>query len=119
MSVLLWASEITANLPVPSGGDVHSTLASSTDLHAQILDDTAPKLPEGDIKAKLETFLSYFKGIAIVAGVFSIVAVGILMMTGMRSRSDLAKTAVTHMPWVIGGLFLAATAAQIVQWVIA
>ncbi|MCZ9635048.1 TrbC/VirB2 family protein [Rhodococcus sp. BH5] len=119
MSILLWASEITANVPAPSGGAMHSTLASSTELHAQLLGDTPPALPDGDMKAKLETFLGYFKGIAIVAGVFSIVAVGILMMTGMRSRSDLAKTAVTHMPWVIGGLFLAATAAQIVQWVIA
>ena len=74
-----------------------------------------PKLPDGKWKDGLDTGLGYVKGIGIVAAVASLVVLGILMSVGSRGRSDLAKNAITHFPYVFGGLLVISGAAQLVQ----
>jgi hypothetical protein len=58
--------------------------------------------------------ISWFKWIALVAGVLGLVACGIMMMVGRRNRSSMAADGAAGIPWAIGGLMVVSLAATIV-----
>jgi len=76
--------------------------------------DPGPRLPE-EVQEVVNEWIGYLKGAAVVAAVIGFVCSGIMMMVGMRSRSDLAKTAMTHLPWVAGGTGVVALSAVLVN----
>lgn len=93
----------------------HVNLAVTERFLAVDVPNPEPTLPDGKWKEGLDTGLGYVKGIGIVAAVASLVVLGILMAVGSRGRSDLAKNAITHFPYVFGGLLVISGAAQLVQ----
>ena len=73
----------------------------------------APKAPPG-LTGPINTLLAWWKWGALVAGVFGLIGCGAMMAIGRRNRSSLAADGATGIPWVLGGLSLAAVASAIV-----
>jgi hypothetical protein len=59
-------------------------------------------------------FLGWGKWILLIAGVLGMFICAGMMIIGRRNRSATAVDGAAGVPWVLGGLFLAAVAASIV-----
>lgn len=83
-------------------GEVHQ--------HISVLADGAnfPNPPAKDLPGKaqdgVDTFIGYLKTIIYAAAVIAFLWVMAGMILGMRGRSNFAKDAVQHLPWVFGGI---------------
>ncbi|MFI5845600.1 hypothetical protein ACIA8K_38440 [Catenuloplanes sp. NPDC051500] len=65
-----------------------------------------------------ETFLAWGKWVLVVAGVLGMFICGGMMILGRRNRSATAVDGAAGIPWVLGGLTLAAVGATIVGVVV-
>ncbi|QSB17453.1 hypothetical protein JQS43_19715 [Natronosporangium hydrolyticum] len=72
-----------------------------------------PEAPPG-MEAVANQFIGWGKWILVVAGVLGMFICGGMMIIGRRNRSATAVDGAAGVPWVLGGLFLAAVAASIV-----
>lgn len=72
-----------------------------------------PEAPPG-MQEVADQFLSWGKWIILVAGVLGMLICAGMMIIGRRNRSATAVDGAAGVPWVLGGLFLAAVAASIV-----
>jgi hypothetical protein len=73
----------------------------------------APQAPPG-MEAVANQFLGWGKWILVIAGVLGLFISAGMMIIGRRNRSATAVDGAAGVPWVLGGLFLAAVAASIV-----
>jgi hypothetical protein len=75
--------------------------------------DPAPQAPPG-MQEVADQFIGWGKWILVVAGVLGMFISAGMMIIGRRNRSATAVDGAAGVPWVLGGLFLAAVAASIV-----
>ncbi|MEU6038643.1 hypothetical protein ABZ801_24855 [Actinomadura sp. NPDC047616] len=75
--------------------------------------DPAPAAPPG-LDDKINTLLAWGKWGVLVCGVAGLFICAGQMAIGRKNRSTFAADGATGIPWVLGGLSLAATAAPIV-----
>jgi hypothetical protein len=73
----------------------------------------APVAPPG-MEEVANQFLGWGKWILVIAGVLGMFISAGMMIIGRRNRSATAVDGAAGVPWVLGGLFLAAVAASIV-----
>ena len=73
----------------------------------------APKAPPG-LSGPVNTVLAWGKWGVLVCGVGGLLICGGKMAIGHRNRATFAAEGATGVPWVLGGLSLAAVAAAIV-----
>ena len=73
----------------------------------------APQAPPG-MEAVANQFLGWGKWMLVIAGVLGMFISAGMMIIGRRNRSATAVDGAAGVPWVLGGLFLAAVAASIV-----
>jgi hypothetical protein len=71
-------------------------------------------LPPPGMEAVATQFLGWGKWILVIAGVLGLFISAGMMIIGRRNRSATAVDGAAGVPWVLGGLFLAAVAASIV-----
>jgi drug/metabolite transporter (DMT)-like permease len=77
----------------------------------------APVAPPG--AASLGTdIISWFKWVALIAGVAGLIACGIMMMIGRRNRSSMAADGASGIPWAVGGLMVVSLASVVVSAII-
>jgi hypothetical protein len=77
----------------------------------------APVAPPG--AAGLGTdVISWFKWVALIAGVAGLIACGIMMMIGRRNRSSMAADGASGIPWAVGGLMVVSLASVVVSAII-
>ncbi|MGQ0625609.1 MAG: hypothetical protein ACT4PP_13290 [Sporichthyaceae bacterium] len=81
------------------------------------LPNPAPKAPPGT-EVLAGEWIGYFKYVALIAGVFGLIACGVMMMLGRRHRSALASDGAAGIPWVLGGLAVVSLAAALVTSVL-
>ncbi len=74
----------------------------------------APVAPPGldKFSNQILGWLKWGCGLAAIAG---LLAVAIMMGVGVRGRSDTAKNALSHAPWVFGAAALAGSAAGLIN----
>ena len=72
-----------------------------------------PVAPPG-METVADQFIGWGKWILIVAGVLGMFICAGMMIIGRRNRSATAVDGAAGVPWVLGGLFLAAVSASIV-----
>ncbi|WP_278315017.1 hypothetical protein [Lolliginicoccus levis] len=89
-------------------------LAATTDLLAQV-PNPAPVQPPGSLPDFINTALGWTKWFGLIAGLGGLFAIAIMMMVGVRGRSDMAKSALGHAPWVFGGLAIIGGAAALID----
>ena len=77
--------------------------------------DPAPSAPPG-LEDKISTLVAWGKWAVLVCGVAGLLICGGQMAIGRKNRSSFAADGATGIPWVLGGLSLAATAASIVDF---
>lgn len=58
--------------------------------------------------------LGWLKYLLIAAAVGGLIAASIMMVIGLRGRSEVAKTALSHVPFVIGGVILSGAASTLI-----
>jgi hypothetical protein len=75
--------------------------------------DPAPQAPPG-LSRPVSTVLAWGKWGVLVCGVAGLLMCGAKMAIGHRSRSSFAAEGASGVPWVLGGLSLAAVASAIV-----
>ncbi|WP_210747771.1 hypothetical protein [Actinomadura latina] len=75
--------------------------------------DPPPDAPPG-LDQKMETLLAWGKWGVLICGVAGLFICAGQMAIGRKNRSTFAADGATGIPWVLGGLSLAATAAPIV-----
>jgi hypothetical protein len=80
---------------------------------APLAPNPAPQAPPG-MEAVANQFLGWGKWILVIAGVLGMFISAGMMIIGRRNRSATAVDGAAGVPWVLGGLFLAAVAASIV-----
>lgn len=73
----------------------------------------APKAPPG-LTRPVDTVLAWGKWGVLVAGVAGLLVCGAKMAIGHRNRASFAADGATGVPWVLGGLSLAAVSSAIV-----
>lgn len=73
----------------------------------------APAPPPG-LSATVSTLLAWWKWGALIAGLFGLIACGVMMAIGRRNRSSLAADGAAGIPWVLAGLTLVALSSGIV-----
>lgn len=83
-------------------------------VQAQAPDPGPAPLP-GKFGQFTDTALGWMKTILLIGAVGGLLAVGIMMVVGIRGRSDTAKNALGHAPWVFGGAALSGAAAAFVN----
>lgn len=105
MSALLdlWSQGPAMIDALPSPHHVASVLADG-----QFPDPPAKELP-GKAQEGINTFIGFGKTLLYVAAVGAGLFVCIGMIVGARGRSNYAKDAVMHFPWIFGGLIGAAS----------
>ena len=91
-----------------------STLLMAADLLAQVPDPPAKELP-GQLGQRLNDVLGYGKTIFFFLAVGGLFAVAAMLVVGLRGRSDTAKNALTHLPYVILGVVITGGAAGIIE----
>lgn len=79
--------------------------------------DGEPALPEG-VGEFFSQLIGWAKGSILALGVLGMIACGAMMIVGRRNRSATAVEGAAGIPWVLGGLFLASTAATLVSAVV-
>jgi hypothetical protein len=89
-----------------------SLLVSLPEIVAQA-PNPAPLAPPG-METVATQFLGWGKWILVIAGVLGLFISAGMMIIGRRNRSATAVDGAAGVPWVLGGLFLAAVAASIV-----
>lgn len=77
--------------------------------------DPAPAAPPG-LEEKISTLVAWGKWAVLVCGVAGLLICGGQMAIGRKNRSSFAADGATGIPWVLGGLSLAATASSIVDF---
>ncbi|GII56101.1 hypothetical protein Pth03_44900 [Planotetraspora thailandica] len=82
-------------------------------LAAVAVPNPAPIAPPG-LDKPITTILGWGKWGVIVAGVAGLLICGAQMAIGRKNRSSFAADGASGIPWVLGGLSLAATASGIV-----
>ncbi|WP_432871803.1 hypothetical protein [Microbispora rosea] len=82
-------------------------------LQAGPVPNPAPVAPPG-LERPITTILGWGKWGVIVAGVAGLLICGAQMAIGRKNRSSFAADGASGIPWVLGGLSLAATASGIV-----
>jgi hypothetical protein len=75
--------------------------------------DPAPLAPPG-LSRPVDTVLAWGKWGVLVCGVAGLLVCGAKMAIGHRNRSTFAAEGASGIPWVLGGLSLAAVASAIV-----
>lgn len=83
-------------------GDVHQHVSVLAD-EANFPNPPAKKLP-GKAQDGIDTFIGYLKTALYAAASAAFLFVMFGMILGMRGRSNFAKDAVQHLPWLFGGL---------------
>jgi hypothetical protein len=73
----------------------------------------APQAPPG-LTAPVTTIIAWFKWGVLVAGVAGLLICALQMAIGRRNRHTFAADGAAGIPWVLGGLSLAAVASAIV-----
>jgi hypothetical protein len=82
-------------------------------IQAAPIPNPKPAPPPG-LQGPINTILSWGKWGVIVAGVAGLLICGAQMAIGRKNRSAFAADGASGIPWVLGGLSLAATASGIV-----
>jgi len=77
--------------------------------------DPAPAAPPG-LEEQISTLVAWGKWGVLVCGVAGLLICGGQMAIGRKNRSSFAADGATGIPWVLGGLSLAATASSIVDF---
>ena len=75
----------------------------------------APSAPPG-LEEQVSTLIAWGKWGVLVCGVAGLLICGGQMAIGRKNRSSFTADGATGIPWVLGGLSLAATAASIVDF---
>lgn len=73
----------------------------------------APIAPPG-LEPVANMFVGWGKWVLVVAGVLGMFICAGMMIIGRRNRSATAVDGAAGIPWVLGGLFLAAVAASVI-----
>ncbi len=74
----------------------------------------APVAPPG-LEKFSNQILGWLKWACGLAAIGGLLAVAIMMVIGVRGRSDTAKNALSHAPWVFGAAALAGSAAALIN----
>ena len=91
-----------------------STLLMASDWLAQVPNPPAKPLP-GTLGTRLDDVLGYGKTIFFFLAVGGLLAVAAMLVVGLRGRSDTAKNALTHLPYVLLGVVITGGAAGIIE----
>jgi hypothetical protein len=75
--------------------------------------DPAPQAPPG-LSGPVDTVLAWGKWGVLICGVAGLLVCGAKMAIGHKNRSTFAAEGASGVPWVLGGLSLAAVASAIV-----
>lgn len=73
----------------------------------------APAAPP-ELEPVASMFLGWGKWVLVVAGILGLFICAGMMIIGRRNRSATAVDGAAGIPWVLGGLFLAAVAAAVI-----
>ncbi|MGV9679137.1 hypothetical protein ACWDSJ_27980 [Nocardia sp. NPDC003482] len=93
-----------------------STLLMASDWLAQVQVPNPPAKPlPGTIGDRLNDVLGYGKTVLFFLAVAGMFAVAGMLIIGLRGRSDTAKNALTHLPYVICGVMLTGGSAGLIQ----
>jgi hypothetical protein len=76
--------------------------------------DPPPAAPDPAVSRSVNTILGWVKWGALIAGSLGLTMCAVKMMVGHRNRSTFAADGAAGIPWVLGGLSLAAAGAGIV-----
>lgn len=79
--------------------------------------DGEPALPDG-VGEFFSQLIGWAKGSVLALGVLGMIACGAMMIVGRRNRSATAVEGAAGIPWVLGGIFIASTAATLVGAVV-
>jgi hypothetical protein len=74
-----------------------------------------PKPLPGQLGDRLNDVISWAKTIALALAVLGTLAVAAMLFIGLRGRSDTAKNALGHLPFVVLGVVLTGGAAALIQ----
>jgi hypothetical protein len=101
---------------------LHTTVTSSvatflTPMAQARVPDGDPALPAG-VDAFFSQLIGWSKGTVLALGVIGMIVCGGMMVIGRRNRSSTAVDGAAGIPWILGGLFLASSAAAIVGAVV-
>lgn len=88
-----------------------------TSVLATQIPDGEPALPAG-VGDFFSQLIGWAKGAVLALGVLGMIACGAMMIVGRRNRSSIAVEGAAGIPWVLGGIFLASTAATLVGAVV-
>ncbi|MFG2006159.1 hypothetical protein ACGFNU_44120 [Spirillospora sp. NPDC048911] len=98
----------------PDGRRIHVLETSPPSTRPGIkIPDPPPKAPPG-LDQKMELLLSWGKYAVLICGLAGLFICSAQMAIGRKNRSTFAADGATGVPWVLGGLSLAVTAASIV-----
>lgn len=103
MSIVLEAwNQLTVLSPSGSGagGGQHHLILADSQLFPNPDPEPLPDKAQNGVNKFIGMIKTALYAVAVVAGLF--VCIG--MTAGMRGRSNFAKDAITHMPWVFGGV---------------
>lgn len=84
------------------------------DLFAAVVPNPPPAPPPG-MSGPVNTILGWGKWGVLIAGVAGLLICAGKMLIGHRNRASMAADGASGLPWVLGGLSLAATTAPIVS----
>lgn len=80
----------------------------------EVPDPPAKDLP-GNLGTKMSDLIGYAKTICLILAVLGGLASAGMMVIGIRGRSNVAKDAISHLPYVVGGSFLVGGIAGLIQ----
>ncbi|MGW5317798.1 hypothetical protein ACWEVD_01095 [Nocardia thailandica] len=90
-------------------------LTTVHDLLAQTVPDPPAKPLPGKLGDRTNDVIGYVKTVCTIAAVLGSLAVAAMLAVGMRGRSDTAKNALTHLPFVFLGVVLTGSTAGLIQ----
>lgn len=94
---------------------VHAADAARLVIHLAVTVPDSPAVaPPAQLVTDIETIIGWAKWGVLACGVIGLLICSGMMILGRRSRSQFSADGAAGIPWVLGGLALAATAAGIV-----
>ncbi|GGG01404.1 hypothetical protein GCM10007304_14220 [Rhodococcoides trifolii] len=90
------------------------TLEQGVTLFAQDIPDP-PAKPIPGLEQPINDWIGYLKTACNVSAMIGLLLAAVMMGVGIRGRSDVAKSALSHAPWALGAAVLAGGSAELIR----